>query len=379
MRAIAVLGRQLHYIDQEGCRNARRRISGVRPGVSIGPLEASVLVPDDRVTTMNTIANRNALSRHVALLALLPSFALVVALGNATVCAQGTQLYRWVDEQGNVNYTDKIPASQAEKGHVELSEDGMRVRTVPPAKTAEEIQRERELERLRAQQQRLIDQQKAEDRVLLRTFRNTDDLIMVRDGKLSALDVMIQVTKGNVRRQQDWLTHLRTEAAELERAGEPVTEQLQDRIAAAERSLNQAMGTILERERQKQEIRETFARDLKRFQQLKDIPEEAPREEQSQQPSELANLIECRDKAECERHVATGTELSAATCNRAHRNSGRRRGNDPAPALHQGHRTHGIAHLEPESQQRRDLPRRAMPQLQRDRRCPAAPSRGGMS
>jgi len=250
---------------------------------------------------MNTIANRNALSRRVALLALLPLSVLVVALGSATVFAQGTQLYRWVDEQGNVNYTDKIPASQAEKGHVELSEDGMRVRTVPPAKTAEEIQRERELERLRAQQQRLIDQQKAEDRVLLRTFRNTDDLIMVRDGKLSALDVMIQVTKGNVRRQQDWLTRLRTEAAELERAGEPVTEQVQGRIAAAERSLNQAMETILARERQKQEIRETFARDLKRFQQLKEIPDEAPREDQSQQPSELANLVECRDKVECER------------------------------------------------------------------------------
>ena len=109
---------------------------------------------------MNTIAYRNALSRRVALLALLLSFALVVALGSATVFAQGMQLYRWVDEQGNVNYTDKIPASQAEKGHVELSEDGMRVRTIPPAKTAEEIQRERELERLRAQQQRLIDQQR---------------------------------------------------------------------------------------------------------------------------------------------------------------------------------------------------------------------------
>jgi hypothetical protein len=250
---------------------------------------------------MNTIANRNALSRHVASLALLSSFAVFVALGNATAVAQGMQLYRWVDEQGNVNYTDKIPASQAEKGHIELSDDGMRVRTIPPAKTAEQIQRERELERLRAQQQRLIDQQKAEDRVLLRTFRNSDDLIMVRDGKLSALDVMIQVTKGNVRRQQDWLTKLRAEAAELERAGEPVTDQLQGRIAAAERSLNQAMGTILERERQKQEIRETFARDLKRFQQLKDIPEEVPSEEQSQQPSELANLIECDDVVECER------------------------------------------------------------------------------
>ncbi|MGB5737569.1 MAG: DUF4124 domain-containing protein [Thiohalocapsa sp.] len=159
--------------------------------------------------------------RLAAFAPLLP-FALVVALGGAPVCAQGAQLYRWVDEQGNVNYTDKIPASQVEQGHVELSDDGMRVRTVAPAKKLEEIQRERELERLRAQQQRLIEQQKAEDSVLLRTFRNTDDMLMVRDGKLSAIDVMIQVTKGSLRRQQalSYLQHHAT--VPIETAGDDV-------------------------------------------------------------------------------------------------------------------------------------------------------------
>ncbi len=237
--------------------------------------------------------------RLAAFAPLLP-FALVVALGGAPVCAQGAQLYRWVDEQGNVNYTDKIPASQVEQGHVELSDDGMRVRTVAPAKKLEEIQRERELERLRAQQQRLIEQQKAEDSVLLRTFRNTDDMLMVRDGKLSAIDVMIQVTKGSLRRQQDWLAQLRGEAAELERAGEPLPDQLRGRIAATEHALNQTMAKILEREQQKQEVKETFARDLKRFRQLKDVPEDAPRAEEVRQPSELANLIECDGPRECD-------------------------------------------------------------------------------
>ena len=83
--------------------------------------------------------------------------------------------------------------------------------------------------------------------MLLRTFRNTDDMLMVRDGKLSAIDVMIQVTKGSLRRQQDWLAQLRGEAAELERAGEPLPDQLRGRIAATEHALNQTMAKILDR------------------------------------------------------------------------------------------------------------------------------------
>ncbi|MGB5831511.1 MAG: DUF4124 domain-containing protein [Thiohalocapsa sp.] len=224
----------------------------------------------------------------------------LVPLGADVTHAQGPQLYRWVDDQGNVNYTDKIPPSQAEKGHTRLSQDGMRVQTVPPAKTLDEIQRERELERLRAEQQRLMEQQKADDRVLLRTFRSVDDLIMVRDGKISAIDVMIQVTKSNIRRQQDWLTQLRAEAAELERAGEPVPDQLKARVAGTERSLNQALAAILDREQQKQKIRESFARDLTRLRQLKDVPEEADVLGKERQLSTLENLIECEDERTCE-------------------------------------------------------------------------------
>jgi orotate phosphoribosyltransferase len=69
--------------------------------------------------------------------------------------AAAQRLYRWVDDQGNVHYTDSIPPSQVEKGHVP------RCRTTACAcvrcrgpRRCEEIERERELERLRAQQAR---------------------------------------------------------------------------------------------------------------------------------------------------------------------------------------------------------------------------------
>jgi len=213
--------------------------------------------------------------------------------------AAAQQLFRWEDDQGTVHYSDSIPPEYTEKRHEILSPEGTPVRVIPPAKTLEQIQRERELERLRAQQHRLIEQQRAADRVLLRTFRSVDDLIMVRDGKLAAIDVMIQVTKSNIRRQQDWLNGLRSEAADLERSGKPVPDRIQDGIATTERSLRDAMAAILDRERQKQEIRESFARDLRRFRQLKDIPETP---EQVEEPhTELPNLVSCSNETECDR------------------------------------------------------------------------------
>lgn len=240
--------------------------------------------------------------RPAPLLTLAMACAIGTFVGAGDCRAQGPQLYRWVDDQGNVNYTDKIPPSEIEKGHTELSEAGTPLRTVPPVKTPEEIERERALARLRQQQQRLIDEQRAEDSVLLRTFRSADDLIMARDGKLTAVDVMIQVTKSNIRRQQDWLERQRAEAARLERAGEPVTDTLKDGIADTERSLSEALAAVLKREQQKQAIRERFARDLERFQELKDGADEAPQAVSAEpRTTVLPNLIECRDERECER------------------------------------------------------------------------------
>jgi len=210
-------------------------------------------------------------------------------------------LYRWVDEDGNVHYTDIIPPSQIKKGHTELTEQGVRIKTIPPAKTLEEIQAEKELERLRVQQEQIIEQQKAADRVLLQTFRSEDDIKMARDGKLSSIEVMLHVTKDNIRRQQEWLSRLRTEAANLERAGRPIPRQLSDSISSSERSIREAYGIIVDREEQKKAIRDRFERDLDRFRQLRNL-NRSPKPEEKETPRPvLHNIVTCRDAAECDR------------------------------------------------------------------------------
>jgi hypothetical protein len=245
---------------------------------------------------LRTIPPHLAVSRRVSG-ALLGALLLVTVM---PLAAQ--QFYRWVDDQGNTHYSDVIPPTEVEKGHTQLSPQGVPVRTVPPAMTPEQIQRERELERLRAQQQRMLEQQRADDRVLLNTFQSVDDLIMTRDGNLSDVDTMIKYKKSTIRRQQDLLTKLRADAGDLERKGEPVPEQLKENISSTERAIEEALASIVEREQQKQEIRRKFDRDLLRLRQLKNIPASAvPQEAVAAPPSTFENLVECIGRAECDR------------------------------------------------------------------------------
>jgi hypothetical protein len=222
----------------------------------------------------------------------------LLALCAAFVTEAGT--YRYVDEDGTVHYTDVIPPTEIGRGHTEISESGMRMKTVPPAKTMSEVIEEQELARLRDQQERLIEQQRASDRVLLHSFRSEDDLLMARDGKLAAIDVIIQLSRNSIRRHQERLAALQTEAANLERAGKTVPARLKDSIAKTDHSIQDTLTVIAEREAQKRELSRSFELDLQRFRQLSSAGAEKWRVPRNLTAVAYA-IMRCRGEPECDR------------------------------------------------------------------------------
>ena len=65
-------------------------------------------------------------------------------LAAAVICALispagAGALYKWVDENGNVRYSDKIPANQAKQGHSQLNSQGVVINTQEKAKTEAEL------------------------------------------------------------------------------------------------------------------------------------------------------------------------------------------------------------------------------------------------
>ncbi|MEJ1397702.1 MAG: DUF4124 domain-containing protein, partial [Candidatus Sedimenticola sp. (ex Thyasira tokunagai)] len=125
---------------------------------------------------------------------------LITALGTALLIAcigtaDAGRLYRWVDDQGKVHYSDHVPTEHSRSARSQLDERGLEVKRTEAAKSAKEIAREKELKKLREEQQRLIERQRAKDQVLLRTFRTEDDILMARNGKLTSIDTMIMIIR----------------------------------------------------------------------------------------------------------------------------------------------------------------------------------------
>lgn len=193
---------------------------------------------------------------------------LLIFLLLAPALAAQAAYKKWVDENGVVHYGTTIPPEYAQKGHTQINDRGIEVGTVERAKTPEEVARERELERLRAEQLKLEQEQRARDRVLLQLFSTEDDLIMVRDGKLQQVDAQIKLKQKQLDRLKDRLSTLQARAAAAERGGRKLNKKQQENLEATKAQIESGYGYIIDKEASKLRIAKHYDRDLERFRQL---------------------------------------------------------------------------------------------------------------
>ncbi|KAF1056271.1 MAG: hypothetical protein GAK44_00275 [Pseudomonas delhiensis] len=142
---------------------------------------------------------------------------MVVALSaQAADPAGGVQLYRYVNDKG-VTVIDRlgVPSQYIGKGYEVLNEQGRVIRVVAPAPTAAEIQ-----------QQKVAAAQASSDAQLLRLYSSVEDVDRARERKLSELDGLSSVARGNLQALKLQQANLQSRAADAERAGSQVPDQL---------------------------------------------------------------------------------------------------------------------------------------------------------
>ena len=227
--------------------------------------------------------------------------ALVAAVSVPTL-SEAAKLYKWVDEDGQTHYSDKVPPNAAKRARSELDQHGVTVDRVDAAKTQEQLLREAEEERLRREQQRLAEKQRQADRVLLRTFRSEDDIVMTRDGQIQAVETYIRVTQANIKRLKSTLNEMQDHAAKLELSGQTVSVRSLKDIETKRQALKDAYQSIIDREAEKNRIRQSFAKDQKRFRELKQLfSSDDPLLEANQSYTDaLLNVYQCGDDQSCE-------------------------------------------------------------------------------
>lgn len=193
--------------------------------------------------------------------------ALVLSLASAPVLAQ--KLYRWVDAEGKVHYTDALPPEAVNQARDEINSSGVTVNRVDRALTEEERAAKRiadaEAERLaniKAEQDKM-------DAALMGSYATEADLARAYRERFDLLDQSLEAARVGIRSQEKSLEDQLAHAGSLERGGKPVPATVQSSIAASRKQVEDQREYLRRREAELQNLQAEYDRILERYRLLK--------------------------------------------------------------------------------------------------------------
>ncbi|KRW71841.1 MULTISPECIES: DUF4124 domain-containing protein [Stutzerimonas stutzeri subgroup] len=172
--------------------------------------------------------------------------------------ASAAELYRYVDERGVV-VLDRhgVPPQHISRGYQVLNEQGRVIRVVPPAPSAEEFAR------LQAQKAR-----DASDAQLLRLYASVEDVERAETRKLAELGSVIGLARGNLQSIRNQRSSLQKQAANHERAGRKVPDNLLAQIKNLEKEEQSLLRDLTRFEKARADAEVSFANDRQRVAEL---------------------------------------------------------------------------------------------------------------
>ena len=183
---------------------------------------------------------------------ILVAIAVAIALmGSAQgVQAQGApksgKLYKWVDKDGSVHFSDQVPPDSAEYKREKLNDQGVSVETTDRALTPEEQAKADAAAKAAADLAKMEADQTKADEALLNSYASEADLTRAYNQRMDLLGQTIDARRIEISAREQSLASLVAQAANLERGGKPVSDTLKQMITA-ERSEIDKQKTYLQK------------------------------------------------------------------------------------------------------------------------------------
>lgn len=179
--------------------------------------------------------------------------------------AYAKTMYKWVDANGKVSFSDQVPPAKAGLGHQELDKNANVVKVAEKAKTKEELEMEKRLKLLRKQQEQIIIQQKAHDRKLLSSFLNITAMDSTQQSKMQALTSQEQEMQNTIKHLEQELADLHKQAANFEIKNTKVPQDVLNQIKENQKKTAKTKETIKQLQLKKTDVEKEFAVDRARY------------------------------------------------------------------------------------------------------------------
>jgi len=225
-----------------------------------------VYLPGVHAARIDIIVNRQLVSSVLAL----------AGLGLLAASAHAQRLYRYVDENGNVFYSDRVLPEHSRQDREVINGQGVTIGT-EQGEITEEERAIMEAERLAEEERlRIIEEQQRRDRALLDTYLTADDIAKLRDRRLELIDAQITVTEIYLRNLRNKLEDLLQNAGRYAPRSDredapPLPQNLLLDIERTESSIGKFEQLLDESRTDQDTIRREFQSDIERFRELKGI------------------------------------------------------------------------------------------------------------
>jgi Domain of unknown function (DUF4124) len=186
----------------------------------------------------------------------------------ADTSAFGERMYKWVDEDGQVHYSNQLPPEATQLKREVINDQGRTVKVYQAPLTPEEKLEKQRLAELEAKKKELAQKRANHDRSLLATYSSKKDMYPVRDAKISAIESLIKVTSSRIGSMQNRLQELTEEAANYERTGKQLPASLLSRISNLRKQIERNEEFVEDKKREIEDIRLQFESDIRRYTEL---------------------------------------------------------------------------------------------------------------
>lgn len=199
---------------------------------------------------------------------LVCSLALACATA-ASAAGSGRTQYKWRDATGALHFADSLPAEAARYGYEVVNAQGVVVRRVERAKTAEE-QAAAKAELAKAQTQREEAEALARaDAQMLSAYPTEEDLARSQQQRLELLDQHVESARIGLRSLEQALADQLAHAAEIERIGKNLPEAQARQIAETRKQIDAQRSVLARRESERADATAKFEAEVAHYRELK--------------------------------------------------------------------------------------------------------------
>jgi hypothetical protein len=193
---------------------------------------------------------------------------LAIILASCSFSAQA-KMYKWVDDEGQMHFGDKIPPKYLVKEHDELNEQGVQIKHKAAAKTAEEKAEENRLNRERKKAALIERKKKQRDRVLLDTYTTERDLTVARDSRLDAVGSQIHLAETIISDSNKKIAAMEKQIVQIQESKREVPLDLYNRLEIEKKQVIVQTKVMEKHKKRRDDISEQFNDYIERFKVLK--------------------------------------------------------------------------------------------------------------